>query len=335
MAKVQELSTLNQVGNYTAVSNDMMKKYAGKIGIGPIVTWSLIYNRYQSSQGKASFWDEEQEDYYAIFTVKELVSYLGVSATTINDFLNKLVDEDLLIKTKPKKGFNKANRFFPKLTLQFSKAVNHKSGMNEPFPATKKSLRANITDKQKFNVSVIKNPVLNHLNLNYSLDPYSSYSFNTRHSVIKNTNSTVQDTKILQEQATHCNFKKIQDKNDLETAIHDLKSIGIPDSTVSVLLAFSHNRADELKDYRRLLLEAKSDVRSKAMQQGIDYRAFSNEDNKLVQENILWAIRRTFSYTRKACKTKQHAKNYFRSAMKSFYETAVDAYSQGKTELVI
>lgn len=341
MAKVQELPTLNQVGHYTAVSNDMMKKYAGKIGIGPIVAWSLIYNRYQSSQGKASFWDEEQEDYYAIFTVKELVNFLGVSATTVNDFLNKLVNEDLLLKTKPKKGFNKANRFFPKLPFQFSKVIEHKPGIDEPISTPKKSKNTDITKKPKSGVSIIKNLLSNHLTLNYVLkdfDPYSFYSFNTKHSVINVPTANTQlgkKLKAIQKVNRYTKFEKLQDENDFETEKHRLKEIGIPDTTVTLLSAFAQNKASELKSYRIMLLEAKADVRNQALKANIDYQAFINEANDLVQDNILWAVRRTFTYMRKTCKTKQHAKNYFRSAMKSFYEAAVDAYSQDKTELAI
>ncbi|MCT3214516.1 hypothetical protein EFO90_09100 [Lactiplantibacillus plantarum] len=330
MAKVQELPTLNQVGNYTAVSNDMMKKYAGKIGIGPIVAWSLIYNRYQSSQGKDSFWDEEQEDYYAIFTVKELVNFLGVSATTVNDFLNKLVNEDLLLKTKPKKGFNKANRFFPKLPFQFSKVIEHKPGTDEPIPAPKEPKNTDIIDKPKSGVSVIKNTFVNHLTLNYSSSS-SCYSFYTKHSAIKQTTIGPQHAT---KNDTDSEFTKTQDLNDWETAKHKLLEIGIPTETVSVLSAYSHNQADKLNMYRKLLLEAKASVRKQAKGSLIDDKAFSNEENNIVQENILWAVRRAFSYIRKSCKTKEHANNYFRATMKTFYENAVNAYAQGAVSLV-
>lgn len=84
-----------------------------------------------------------------------------------------------------------------------------------------------------------------------------------------------------------------------------------------------------------MILKDKVDVRNQAFNANIDYRAFINEANDLVQDNILWAVWRAFSYIRKTCKTKQHVKNYFRSAMRSFYETAVDAYAQEKTELIL
>lgn len=333
MAKVQELPTLNQVGNYTAVSNDMMKKYAGKIGIGPIVAWSLIYNRYQSSQGKDSFWDEEHADYYAIFTVKELVNFLGVSATTVNDFLNKLVNEGLLIKTKPKKGFNKANRFFPKLSLQFSKTAEHKPGIDEPIPAPQKGIDLDITDKPESGVSVIKKPSSNHLTLNYVFNPYTSYSFNTKRSTIKLTSADRLINGQKQKKIVSTSFKEVQDINDFEVAKHSLEDIGIPKVTVALLAAYAHNNARDLEMYRTLLLEAKADVRNTVCLADIDYSTFSNEENPLIQENIHYAVQRAFGYIRKACKTKMHAKNYFRSAMRSFYELACDAYSQGKTRL--
>lgn len=104
--------------NHADLSIDMLLEY----DIDPlaIVTWSLINDRYGSScrQSGNRFFDEKQNDYYAIFTNDELGRILKKSVNTITKYIKQLHDNGLLFK---KKAFNGANKYFPILPDRFTK----------------------------------------------------------------------------------------------------------------------------------------------------------------------------------------------------------------------
>lgn len=106
------------LNNHADLSIDMLLEY----DIDPlaIVTWSLINDRYGSScrQEGNRFFDEKQNDYYAIFTNDELGRILKKSVNTITKYIKQLHDNGLLFK---KKAFNGANKYFPILPDRFTK----------------------------------------------------------------------------------------------------------------------------------------------------------------------------------------------------------------------
>lgn len=331
MTLVKNLPTINQIGNFTALSNMMMLDYSDKIGFTTVGAWSLIYNRYQSSQGKDAFWDEEQGDYYAIFTVKDLTRYLGVSDSTVNSILKTLVDEGLLFKKQKDHGFNKANLLFPILPEKYSNVIDWSEQEHEPIPEPKTEEKPASTDTPKSEVSVQKNLVANHLTLTHSsLDPYSFYTQRTAHDQDKTATTKIKKQEASAQQVD-ASFADLQEANEFEVVKGKLTELGLPSAAVQVLAAFSQNDSHKLEHYRVTLLEAKSDIKNKVLRNhpSVDPASFVIEENTVIQDNILWAIRRAFSYIRKSCKTEEHAKNYFRSVMKGFFEAAGNAFSMG------
>ncbi|WP_299515949.1 replication initiator protein A [uncultured Rummeliibacillus sp.] len=74
-----------------------------------ILVYSLINDRMQSSVKRESFYDNENMDYYVIFTREELAEKINASEKTISRCLNHLISKGLITL---KRQFNSASKIF-------------------------------------------------------------------------------------------------------------------------------------------------------------------------------------------------------------------------------
>lgn len=138
--------------------------------------YSILCDRMDSSRKRPEFYDSDQQDYYAIYTIEEMSKLLGLSKTPVVNSYKRLSNLGYLTKIKL---FNSATRLFlPKYEIpQSSTPKFHNQESNH--------INSNQTDttrdtKDTREVNVLTQSLINKLGLSErSANMFKSLSFNS------------------------------------------------------------------------------------------------------------------------------------------------------------
>ncbi|AUV74099.1 hypothetical protein C1940_16675 (plasmid) [Lactiplantibacillus plantarum subsp. plantarum] len=315
------------LANYSSLPNQILRDPAyAELDMTAFLAWQLIFNRYQSSQKKAQFWDAKQNDWYAIYPLKELKVDLHCGLSKAARTLKALTKVGLLEKKLV--GLHRAYRLFPKVPYTYTKAgwVKNKTKVttnkaNKPIKSPKKSVTKPVV-AQSFNYKASKRSFVRP---NYLISNY----------LTSDTANTINPENVQLKPALNSQPENQPEHDDreLQALAENYQShYGLPKSAVAVIKAYSEKSAEKFMHYMSLMFQAKKTA-VKYVQQHVttpfDRTLLQHETNPVVQTSLGTMLQRLFIYMRKNTKDEIAADKYFKRSLDNFYQEAFNSAMQG------
>lgn len=287
-----------------------------------------IYNRYQLSVQHSDFFDHNQNDYYVIYTGKDLAKELNVSVSTIKREIKILVKKHWL---QIKRAFNRVNLIFipqcrkPVLTdsdLQTQNAKDNESHADDEVAPMLSSIDDALAEPCQIKDSS---------NHGFKLTPLMSSNCTPRKTNSKNTNNTYRyntdtgaDQKSIQN-LTNASDAKGQEESAKASVIAAMTFQGIPEQAALTIKAWSKD-AESMQQTKDLIFMAKKQAIINAEKQGVNVELTLENPNFPIQA----FVKMIDTVMPKAARQARKANGYLYVSFLNFFERAINQILKNK-----
>lgn len=318
------------LANYSSLPNQILRDPAyANLDMTAFLAWQLIFNRYQSSQKKPQFWDAKQNDWYAIYPLKELKLDLHCGISKVARTLKALTKVGLLEKRLV--GLHRTYRLFPQIPYSYTKAGWVKKtaqpveqSVVKPIKKVKKAATKPVV-AQSFNYKASKRSFVrpNYLIFNY-LTSDTTNTINPGESSVKI--APVANEKLTPKTSRH-------EEQELEALAKNYQiHYGLPASAVTIIKSYSEQSAAKFMHYMELMFQAKKTAVKYVKQHVVapfDSTILQHESNTTIQTKLGDMLQRLFIYMRKNTSNESSADKYFKRSLDNFYQDAFNLEMQG------
>ena len=287
-----------------------------------------IYNRYQLSVQHSDFFDRNQNDYYVIYTGKDLAKELNVSVSTIKREIKMLVKKHWL---QIKRAFNRVNLIFipqcrkPLMDDQSAQAQDVQA--DNSYADGKIAPMLSSIDDALSEPSQIKDSS----NHGFKLTPSMSSNCTPRKTNSKNINNTYRynsdtaaDQNSIQNSTTAGNAKG-KEESAKASVIAAMTFQGIPEQAALTIKAWSKD-AESMQQVKNLIFMAKKQAIVNAEKQGINVELTFENPNFPMQA----FIKMIDIVIPKAVRQARKANGYLYVSFLNFFEKAINQILKNK-----
>lgn len=287
-----------------------------------------IYNRYQLSVQHSDFFDRNQNDYYVIYTGKDLAKELNVSVSTIKREIKTLVKKQWL---QIKRAFNRVNLIFipqcrkPVMDSQSAQAqdvqVDNSYADDEVAPmlssiddALSESCQVKDSSNHGFNLTPSKSSICTPRKTNYK-NTNNTYRYNSDTATDQNSaqNSTLTDS------------AKGQEESAKASVIAAMTFQGIPEQAALTIRTWSKD-ARAMQQTKDLIFMAKKQAIINAEKQGINIELTFENPNFPMQG----FIKMVDTVMPKAARQARKANGYLYVSFLNFFEKTINQILKNK-----
>ncbi|MGX5378208.1 hypothetical protein ACWCL1_08195 [Ligilactobacillus sp. LYQ135] len=258
-----------------------------------------IFDRMLSSRKRKEFFDKSQNDYYVIYTIKELSEVLETSPSTVKNVLKSLTKKGWLII---KRVFHRNNLIFisPDKQIKFFSEDNYNTSTEDCSSIDK--ICDNTTTQTKSNLAQGSNLSRNQNNnkqTNNYLDTVKSHQHVNQSTVVESETDS---------------------QNNQQVALNGLKyslihHVNLPIDAVTALFEVSNNQENEIKANVSLVLQAKAIAAKK------NNTTLRFEQSGKVQGSLGERIKYIFNKAQKVAKNKS---KYIKQALINFFDEIIN-----------
>lgn len=287
-----------------------------------------IYNRYQLSVQHSDFFDRNQNDYYVIYTGKDLAKELNVSVSTIKREIKTLVKKQWL---QIKRAFNRVNLIFipqcRKLVMDDQSAQVQDVQANNSYADDKVAPMLSSIDDALSESCQIKDSS----NHGFNLTPSKSSICTPRKTNFRNTNNTYRynpDTgtdQNLTQNLTTADDAKGQEESAKASVIAAMTFQGIPEQAALTIRTWSKD-ARAMQQTKDLIFMAKKQAIINAEKQGINIELTFENPNFPVQS----FIKMIDIVMPKAARQARKANGYLYVSFLNFFEKTINQILKNK-----
>lgn len=287
-----------------------------------------IYNRYQLSVQHSDFFDRNQNDYYVIYTGKDLAKELNVSVSTIKREIKTLVKKQWL---QIKRAFNRVNLIFipqcrkPLMDDQSAQAQDVQADYS--YADDKVAPMLSSIDDALSESCQIKDSS----NHGFNLTPSKSSICTPRKTNFRNTNNTYRynpDTgtdQNLTQNLTTADDAKGQEESAKASVIAAMTFQGIPEQAAITIKAWSKN-AKEMQQTKDLIFVAKKQAIINAEKQGVNVELTFENPNFPIQA----FVKMIDTVIPKAARQARKANGYLYVSFLNFFEKTINQILKNK-----
>lgn len=287
-----------------------------------------IYNRYQLSVQHSDFFDRNQNDYYVIYTGKDLAKELNVSVSTIKREIKTLVKKHWL---QIKRAFNRVNLIFipqcrkPVMDSQSAQVQNTQDD-NSYADDEVAPMLSSIDDalskpcqiKDSSNHGVKLTP-----SMGSNCTPRKINSRNTNNTYRYNSDTGTDQNSI--QNSTTADDAKGQEESAKASVIAALTFQGIPEQAALTIKAWSKN-AEAMQQTKDLIFMAKKQAVINAEKQGVNVELTFENPNFPMQG----FIKMIDTVMPKAAQQARKANGYLYVSFLNFFERAINQILKNK-----
>lgn len=286
-----------------------------------------IYNRYQLSVQHSDFFDRNKNDYYVIYTGKDLAKELNVSISTIKREIKTLVKKNWL---QIKRAFNRVNLIFipqcRKLIIneqraQVQDAQNDNSYANEVAP-----MLSSINDALSQPCQIKGSD-----NHGFKLTPSMSSNCTPRNNNSRKTNNTFRyntdteaDHNSIQNSINFDNAKG-QEKSAKSSIVATMTFQGIPEQAALTIKTWSKD-AKEMQEVKNMIFMAKKQAIINAEKQGVNVELTFENPNFPMHD----FIKMIDTVMPKAARQARKANGYLYVSFLNFFERTINQILKNK-----
>lgn len=287
-----------------------------------------IYNRYQLSVQHSDFFDRNQNDYYVIYTGKDLAKELNVSVSTIKREIKTLVKKHWL---QIKRAFNRVNLIFipqcrkPVMDDQSAQSKDVQADNSYAYDEVAPML-SSIDDALSESCQVKDSS-----NHGFNLTPSKSSICTPRKTNYKNTNNTYRynsDTATDQnsvQNSTLTDSAKGQEESAKASVIAAMTFQGIPEQAAITIKAWSKD-AKKMQQTKDLIFMAKKQAVINAEKQGVNVELTFENPNFPMQS----FIKTVDTVMPKAARQARKANGYLYVSFLNFFEKTINQILKNK-----
>lgn len=287
-----------------------------------------IYNRYQLSVQHSDFFDHNQNDYYVIYTGKDLAKELNVSVSTIKREIKTLVKKHWL---QIKRAFNRVNLIFipqcrrPVMDSQSAQAqdvqTDNSFADDEVAPmlssiddALSESCQVKDSSNHGFNLTPSKSSICTPRKTNYK-NTNNTYRYNSDTATDQNSaqNSTLTDS------------AKGQEESAKASVIATMTFQGIPEQAALTIKTWSKD-ARAMQQTKDLIFMAKKQAIINAEKQGVNVELTFENPNFPMQG----FIKMVDTVMPKAARQARKANGYLYVSFLNFFEKTINQILKNK-----
>ena len=287
-----------------------------------------IYNRYQLSIQHSDFFDRNQNDYYVIYTGKDLAKELNVSVSTIKREIKTLVKKQWL---QIKRAFNRVNLIFipqcRKPIMDDQSAQAQDAQADNSYADDEAALMLSSIDDALSESCQIKDSS----NHGFNLTPSKSSICTPRKTNYKNTNNTYRynsdtatDPNSVQNSTTVDNVKG-QEESAKASVIAAMTFQGIPEQAALTIKTWSKD-ARAMQQTKDLIFMAKKQAVINAEKQGINIELTFENPNFPMSDFISMID----TVMPKAARQAHKANGYLYVSFLNFFEKAINQILKNK-----
>ena len=287
-----------------------------------------IYNRYQLSVQHSDFFDRNQNDYYVIYTGKDLAKELNVSVSTIKREIKTLVKKQWL---QIKRAFNRVNLIFipqcRKLVMGDQSAQVQDVQADNSYADDKVAPMLSSIDDALSESCQVKDSS----NHGFNLTPSKSSICTPRKTNHKNTNNTYRynsDTATDQnsvQNSTLTDSAKGQEESAKASVIAAMTFQGIPEQAALTIRTWSKD-ARAMQQTKNLIFMAKKQAIINAEKQGINVELTFENPNFPMQA----FIKMIDIVMPKSARQARKANGYLYVSFLNFFEKAINQILKNK-----
>lgn len=287
-----------------------------------------IYNRYQLSVQHSDFFDRNQNDYYVIYTGKDLAKELNVSVSTIKREIKTLVKKQWL---QIKRAFNRVNLIFipqcrkPVMDSQSAQAQDVQA--DNSFADDEVAPMLSSIDDALSEFCQIKDSS----NHGFNLTPSKSSICTPRKTNSRNTNNTYRynsDTTTDQNSAqnsTLADDAKGQEESAKASVIAAMTFQGIPEQAALTIKTWSKD-AKAMQQTKDLIFVAKKQAIINAEKQGVNVELTFENPNFPIQA----FVKMIDTVMPKAARQARKANGYLYVSFLNFFEKTINQILKNK-----
>lgn len=297
-----------------------------KDGLNPTEVCILtnIYNRYQLSVQHSDFFDRTQNDYYVVYTGKDLAKELNVSVSTIKREIKLLVKKNWL---QIKRAVNRVNLIFipqerkPVMATPTSE-VNDEHSVNEELVPMLSSIDSVLSEPRQIKDSG---------NHGIKLTPSMSSNCTPRKiNSKKNNNAYRYNFDTTSDQNAIQNSTKLDDAKDQEESAKvsvtaAMTFQGIPEQAALTIKTWSKN-AETMQQTKNLIYMAKKQAIINAEKQGVNVELTFENPNFPMQS----FVKMIDTVMPKAARQARKANSYLYVSFLNFFEKAINQILRNK-----
>lgn len=287
-----------------------------------------IYNRYQLSVQHSDFFDRSQNDYYVIYTGKDLAKELNVSVSTIKREIKTLVKKQWL---QIKRAFNRVNLIFipqcRKLVMDDQSAQVQDVQADNSYADDKVAPMLSSIDDALSESCQIKDSS----NHGFNLTPSKSSICTPRKTNSRNTNNTYRynsDTATDQNSAqnsTPVDDAKGQEESAKASVVAAMTFQGIPEQAALTIKTWSKN-AKAMQQAKDLIFMTKKQAIINAEKQGVNVELTFENPNFPMQS----FIKTVDTVMPKAARQARKANGYLYVSFLNFFEKTINQILKNK-----
>lgn len=287
-----------------------------------------IYNRYQLSIQHSDFFDHNQNDYYVIYTGKDLAKELNVSVSTIKREIKTLVKKQWL---QIKRAFNRVNLIFipqcrkPIMDNQSAQAQDAQA--DNSYADDEAALMLSSIDDALSESCQIKDSSSH----GFNLTPSKSSICTPRKTNYKNTNNTYRynsdtatDPNSVQNSTT-VDDAKGQEESAKASVIAAMTFQGIPEQAALTIKTWSKN-ARAMQQTKDLIFMAKKQAIINAEKQGVNVELTFENPNFPIQA----FVKMIDTVMPKAARQARKANGYLYVSFLNFFEKTINQILKNK-----
>lgn len=287
-----------------------------------------IYNRYQLSVQHSNFFDRNQNDFYVIYTGKDLAKELNVSVSTIKREIKTLVKKQWL---QIKRAFNRVNLIFipqcRKPIMDDQSAQAQDAQADNSYADDEAALMLSSIDDALSESCQIKDSS----NHGFNLTPSKSSICTPRKTNYKNTNNTYRynsdtatDPNSVQNSTT-VDDAKGQEESAKASVIAAMTFQGIPEQAALTIKTWSKD-ARAMQQTKDLIFMAKKQAVINAEKQGINIELTFENPNFPMSDFISMID----TVMPKAARQAHKANGYLYVSFLNFFEKAINQILKNK-----
>ena len=287
-----------------------------------------IYNRYQLSVQHSDFFDRSQNDYYVIYTGKDLAKELNVSVSTIKREIKTLVKKQWL---QIKRAFNRVNLIFipqcRKLVMGDQSAQVQDVQADNSYADDKVAPMLSSIDDALSESCQVKDSS----NHGFNLTPSKSSICTPRKTNSRNTNNTYRynsDTATDQNSAqnsTPVDDAKGQEESAKASVVAAMTFQGIPEQAALTIKTWSKN-AKAMQQAKDLIFMTKKQAIINAEKQGVNVELTFENPNFPIQA----FVKMIDTVMPKAARQARKANGYLYVSFLNFFERAINQILKNK-----
>lgn len=287
-----------------------------------------IYNRYQLSVQHEDFFDRSQNDFYVIYTGKDLAKELNVSVSTIKREIKTLVKKRWL---QIKRAFNRVNLIFipqcrkpvmDEQSAQIQDIQNDNSNTDDEVAPMLSSIDDALSEPSQIKDSS---------NHGFKLTPSMSSNCTPRKTNFKNINNpyrynsdTAADPNSIQNSTT-ADDAKGQEESAKASVIAAMTFQGIPEQAALTIKAWSKN-AEAMQQAKDLIFMTKKQAIINAEKQGVNVELTFENPNFPMQA----FVKMIDTVMPKAARQARKANGYLYVSFLNFFERAINQILKNK-----